>query len=64
MKWMDRPSVTEMERKGVYEMEIEISSIHFCDIWSGYPFHIERSSSNNKKFNRNMDILISNLLLE
>ena len=25
---MDRPSVTEMERGGVYEMEIEISSIH------------------------------------
>ena len=22
MKWMDRPSVTEMERGGVYEMEI------------------------------------------
>ena len=27
MKWMDRPSVTEMERGGVYEIEIEISSI-------------------------------------
>ena len=23
MKWMDRPTVTEMERGGVYEMEIE-----------------------------------------
>ena len=44
MKWMDRPSVTEMERGGVYEMEIEISSIHFCDTWSGYPFHIDRNS--------------------
>ena len=45
MKWMDRPSVTEMERGGVYEMEIEISSIHFCDTWSGYPFYIDRNSS-------------------
>ena len=39
MKWMDRPSVTEMERGGVYEMEIEISYIDFCDTWSGFPFH-------------------------
>ena len=44
MKWMDRPSVTEMERGGVYEVEIEISSIHFCDTWSGYPFNIDRNS--------------------
>ena len=36
MKWKDRPSVTEMERGGVYEMEIEISSIHLCGTWSGY----------------------------
>ena len=33
---MDIPSVTEMERGGVYEMEIEISSIHFCGIWSAH----------------------------
>ena len=39
MKWMYRPSVTEMERGGVYEMEIEISSIDFCDTWSVHPFH-------------------------
>ena len=45
MKWMDGSSVTEMERGGVYEMEIEISSIHFCDTWSGYLFHIDRNSS-------------------
>ena len=63
MKWMDRLSVTEMERGGVYEMEIEISSIHFCPTWSGYPFHIDRNSSIFFK-NRNMDIFISNLLLE
>ena len=43
MKSMDRPSVTEMER-GVYEVEIEISSIHFCDIWSVHPFHIDQNS--------------------
>ena len=43
MKWMNRPSVTEMERGGVYEMEI--SSIHFCDTWSGYPFHMDRNST-------------------
>ena len=42
MKWMDGPCVTEMERGGVYEMEIEISTIHFCDTWSGYPFHIDQ----------------------
>ena len=41
MKWMDRPSVTEMERGGVFEMKIEISSIHFCDTWSVHPFQIE-----------------------
>ena len=63
MKWMDRPSVTEMERGGVYEMEIEISFIHFCDTWSGYPFHIDQNSY-NIFFYRNMDILISNLLSE
>ena len=34
MKWMDRPIVTEIKRGGVYEMEIEISSFHFCDTWS------------------------------
>ena len=45
MKWMDRPSVTEIERGGVYEMEIEISSIHICDTWSGNPFHIDQNSS-------------------
>ena len=45
MKWMDGPSVTEMERGGVYEMEIEMSSIHFCDTWSVHPFHIDRNSS-------------------
>ena len=45
MKWMDRPRVTEMEKGGVYEMEIEISSIHFCDTWSGYPFQIDRNST-------------------
>ena len=33
IKWMDKPSVTEMERGGVYEMKIEISSIHFCDTY-------------------------------
>ena len=44
MKWMDRPSVTEMERGGVNEMEIEISSIHFCDTWSVHPFHIDQNS--------------------
>ena len=26
MKWMDRPSVTEMERGGVYEMDIQKSA--------------------------------------
>ena len=46
MKWMDRPSVTEMERGGVYEMEIEISSNHFSDTWSVHPFHSDRNSSN------------------
>ena len=45
IKWMDRPSVTEMERGGVYEMEIEISSIHYYDIWSVDPFHIDQNSS-------------------
>ena len=44
MKWMDRPSVTEMERGGVYEMEIEISSFPFCDTWSVHPFHIDQNS--------------------
>ena len=48
MKWMDRPSVTEMERRGVYEMEIEISSIYFCDTWSVHPFHIDQNSSKIK----------------
>ena len=48
MKWMDGPSVTEMERGAVYEMEIGISSIHLCDTWSGYPFHIDRNSSKKK----------------
>ena len=48
MKWMDRPSATEMERGAVYEMEIEISSIHFCDTWSVHPFHVDQKSS--KKF--------------
>ena len=63
MKLINRPSVTEMERGCVYEMEIEISSIHFFDTWSVHPFHIGQNSS--KIFlNRNMDILISDLLLE
>ena len=48
MKWMDGPSDAEMERGDVYEMKIEISSIHFCDTWSGYPFHIDQNSSKNK----------------
>ena len=48
MKWMDRPSVTEMERGGVYEMEIEIFSIHFCDTWSVHLFHIDRNSLKQK----------------
>ena len=42
MTCMDRPSVTEMERGGVHEMEIEISSIHFFDTWFVHPFHIEK----------------------
>ena len=40
IKWMDGPSVTETERGGVHEMEIEISSIHFCDTWSVQPFQV------------------------
>ena len=47
MKRMNRPSVTEVDR-GVYEMEIEISSIHFCDTWSVHPFHSDRNSSKTK----------------
>ena len=43
MKGMDRPSVTEMERGGVYEIE-ENTSIHFCYTWSYYPFYIDRNS--------------------
>ena len=48
VKWMDRPSATEMERGRASEMEIEISSIHFCDTWSCYPFHIDETFQ--KKF--------------
>ena len=62
MKWMDGPSVTEMERGGVYDLEIEISSIHFCDTWSVHPFHIDQNSY-KKKYYRNLDIL-SNVLSE
>ena len=54
MKWMDAPSVTEMERGGVYEMEIDISSINFCDTWSGYPFQIDKTLQ-TKIQKRNMD---------
>ena len=43
MKWMDRPSVAEIERGGVYEMEIEISSINFCDTWSFHPSYINQT---------------------
>ena len=42
---MDKSSVTEMEREGVYEMEIDISSIHFLDTWYVHPFHIDQNSS-------------------
>ena len=45
MKWIGGPSVTEMERGGVNEMEIKISSIHFCETWSGDPVHIDQNSS-------------------
>ena len=48
VKWMDRLSATEMERGCASEMEIEISSIHFCDTWSGYLFHIDRNSLKKK----------------
>ena len=51
MKWMDRPSVTEMEIGGVYEMEIEISSIYFYDTKSVDPFHIDQNTS-KKKLNK------------
>ena len=44
MKWMDGPSVKEMERRVVYEMEIEISSFHFSDTWSVHLFHIDQNS--------------------
>ena len=37
MKWMDRPSVAEMQRGGVYEMEM--------DTWSFNPFYMDRNSS-------------------
>ena len=46
IKCMDRPRVTEMERKDVYEMALclsihfmDTSSIHFCDTWSVHQFH-------------------------
>ena len=45
VNWMDRPSATEMERGRASEIEIEISSIHFCDTWSVHPFHIDKNSS-------------------
>ena len=48
MKWMEGPSVTEMERGGVFEMEIESSSIHFCDTWSVHQFHIAQNSFKKK----------------
>ena len=48
MKWMDRPSVTEMQRGGVYEMEIEISFINFSNTWYVHPFHVEQNSSKKK----------------
>ena len=43
VKLMDRPSATEMERGRASEMEIEISSIHFCDTWSVHLFHIDQN---------------------
>ena len=32
MKWMDRPSVTEMERWGVYEMDRQKREKHATEI--------------------------------
>ena len=39
MKWMDKPSVTEMDRGDFYFHFRDTSSFHFCDTWSVHPFH-------------------------